>query len=143
MQFLVDTRIGDDKCLEKIAELLQKYSWIEKVDVTVIFTTSRKTMRGKYVPEREECWIYLNSSESASEIVETVIHEVAHHLQYKTRNFKRIYGKMHNRGFWMIFRALKRDDDIENTIKNVEAWQEKIQHLPGWYFREGRYVWSK
>lgn len=71
-----------------------------------------KTYLGRYytVQKRIVVYVYRNSARSElfsyGELFRTILHEVAHHLQYCDPEYVRVKGVMHNAGFYKLYNKL-------------------------------------
>lgn len=107
---------------ELYKRLMQDFNTLdaENKDVELILRPYSKTMYGYYDPRKRRIvlYIYLDCGKSHlrpySELWDTFLHELAHHLQYTTTNYVRTKGVMHNSGFYKILDSLKIKS---NTLK--------------------------
>lgn len=84
---------------------------VEEVDLDL--RPYSKTYYGNYFPTEDgnnipRIWLYPYSNKNGdllpySDILETGIHEMCHHLQYTDPNFHRLKGVMHNPQFWKLY----------------------------------------
>lgn len=82
-------------------------------EVSVFIRPYSKTFLGRYFPvpkgstEKAKIYIYpfetLDSLMDYSDIFETFVHEMCHHIQYKDSDFMRLKGVMHNQDFWLLY----------------------------------------
>lgn len=84
---------------------------IDEVDVFI--RPYSKTYFGRYYPSANETTrprIYLypyknkcGSMYSYDVILQTIIHELVHHIQYTNSSFVRVKGVMHDTNFWKLY----------------------------------------
>ena len=79
-------------------------------EVDLSFRPYSKTYYGNYFPDdtAPRVWLYPYSDEeshylSYDKILETGIHEMCHHIQYKDPFHQRIEGIMHDSDFWNLY----------------------------------------
>ena len=83
-------------------------------EVYIDFRNYSKCFYGRYYPVSDKRYegkvvVYLYKDKHCSEfmkhtqLLETLIHEMVHHIQYSDPSFKRVKGVMHNTEFWRLY----------------------------------------
>ena len=67
-----------------------------------------KSLWGKYHPDRREIVLYIHKDSTGTlrgfeDLLESLIHEYVHHLQWTGKYYVRVKGIMHNEDFWKLY----------------------------------------
>lgn len=98
-------------------------------EVEIYLRPYSKTYYGRYFPvysEEDTPKIYLYPYEKGgnfmpySEILEILVHEMCHHIQYSDPNFKRIKGVMHDSKFWKLYNHYLNRAERKGIIEYVK-----------------------
>jgi hypothetical protein len=92
---------------------------------------------GRYSPKNTEVILYAYQDKECTKevpyafLLETAIHEVCHHIQWKDPNFKRYKGIMHNNEFKELFNKYTQDAKfwgliVYEKIKTEKALRGKV-----------------
>lgn len=103
----------------------------DKVDTIsdIEFRPYSKTFYGKYLVNKQKVVIYpyetTDKLSPYSNILNTAIHEVCHHLQYSDPSFVRLKGVMHNVEFWNMYHTLVQKAEGLNLFERRLTNEEK------------------
>ena len=119
--------------LKKEGKKIAKKSWFQEMEPVQIKIVDRKwkTKRGWYDWKKKIC--YVSGCQSVKDIIETVYHELAHHIEYQhTPNFFRKRGVMHSLNFKIIYHRLYSNIPLKKVIEGLHPYI----HSRGWRWRD-------
>ena len=121
------------KLISYIEELKRRRWFQEMVEpqITIYLNLERKTMYGCYRYKKREICVF-GGGRSAEEIMETLLHELAHHIEwFHVEGFIRERGCMHSRNFWTIYKRIHYDIPLSQVVAGLEPY-----HPPGWRWKD-------
>lgn len=83
-----------------------------------------KSYYGRYNPNTNKITVYAYEDKNCTRVysydslLDTVIHEFTHYIQYTNPNYKRVKGVMHDSNFWVLFNYFR------DRIKSIRLWEE-------------------
>ncbi len=94
------------------------------LDFTLRLKPYNKNYFGKYVPKNKEITLYIYEDSACTklysygELLDTLIHEFTHHVQFTNSNFKIYKGNVHDKTFFTLFNYYR------NRLHNILLWRE-------------------
>ncbi|RLC37013.1 hypothetical protein DRH29_03270 [candidate division Kazan bacterium] len=119
--------------LKKEGEKIARKSWFQEMEPVQIKIVDRKwkTKRGWYEWRKKVC--YISGRQPIKDIIETVYHELAHHVEYQhAPNFFRRKGVMHSRNFKIIYYRLHSNIPLQKVIEGLYPYE----HSRGWKWKD-------
>ena len=119
--------------LKKEGHKIAAKKWFQEMEPVQIKIVDRKwkSKRGWYDWEKKIC--YISGCQSVKDIIETVYHELAHHIEYQhAPRFFRNKGVMHSRNFKIIYYRLYGNVSLKKVIENLYPYE----HSWGWKWKD-------
>lgn len=103
--------------------------WFKEMDKVEIKAIPHGCYRGTYDPKK--VIIFVDATLPIKQIARTVLHEAAHHIQYRhLKTFIRYKGVCHDDNFWTIFARLALDISLRQVLTELRPYP----YAPGWTF---------
>lgn len=94
-------------CVKLIRDL--RLLGIDTDGFTLLLKPFSKSYYGRYKVQIKQIVVYIYSDKDCKNLIpydrlfETTLHEAIHHIQWSSKDFKRIKGVMHNKEFYLLY----------------------------------------
>jgi len=107
----------------KVGEETESRQWFKEMDSVEVFVVDGhwKTRSGTYYYKTRR--LYVAGDDSIGEIRETLLHELAHHIEWRhAEGFIRNRGVVHSRNFYTILKRIHENIPLREVVKDLYSY---------------------